>query len=132
MRMVVATMIIMNFGTPVFAGLEDAKESMNDAIKEVSLAVVLPKLAETLAVEEAVLQLALVEHKLKLSDVAMAKMVSEKNGKSVRDILKGGAPNWPVLLKENGLNEGDATEYLDALQSEVAFAVMDLKTARKK
>jgi hypothetical protein len=108
------------------AGLNDVSESLNNTIKVANLPKILPKLSETLALDRSVVEKALVETKLKLSDIVIAKFISEKINAPIKDLLTTSvAANWLEQLKKNQLSEQDAEEYLDTLQTDVAVMMID-------
>jgi hypothetical protein len=132
-KRVVLSVLLFALATPAWADFKSAADSVDDTIKEVTLQKVLPTLASIFDVEAPVLEKAMLETKWKLSDVSMAKFVSEKNGQKVAELLKGAAvEDWPSILKKNSLSERDAEEFLDNMQSEIALAMLDFREKRKK
>lgn len=114
------------------AELKGVSESLDDSIHSVKLEIILPSLAKTMSLEKAVLEKAMVENKLKLSDVAIAKLLAEKSNSKIDNFLTPTvAGDWPGQLKKNNLTEQDAEDYLDNLQTEVALMMLDFREKRE-
>ncbi len=132
---VLTTVLLLLINSSTFAGttvgkLNDAAQSLDDTIKKANVQEAASELAKVLKVENATLTKAVGEAKFSLSDVALAKFISEKKGKSI-DTFLSAQQNWTDVLKTNGIPETEAEEYLDTLQSEVAFAMLDFKPKKK-
>jgi hypothetical protein len=127
----ITAMVLVAVSTQVFAGapsqqLMNASESLNDAIKNVELKKVIPDLATALKVDTATVRTAMVEKQHKLSDIAMAKFMADKTGKAVDSFINVTTEaQWVDVLNQNNVTDADAQEYLDGLQTEVAFLMLD-------
>ena len=117
----------------VFAGLSDISDTLNSSIVNSPLHEILPDLAKVLNVDPALLRKAMVDSALRLSDVACAKFMSEKTGQPITDFFKIATPlEWVETLTRYNLKEKDAADYLDVLQTEVAFMMLDHRTVPRK
>src|SRR6185295_8295812 len=102
----------------------NASASLNESIKSVQVKKVIPVLASTLKVESAVIEKGLLESKHQLSDVALAKFVADKTNKSIDSFMSVSSESeWVDVLAQNNISSDDAQEYLDNLQTEVAFSM---------
>jgi hypothetical protein len=123
--------VLVTLTTQVYAGapsqqLMDASQNLNEAIKNVELKQVIPDLASALKVESSIVEKGMVENKHKLSDLALAKFVADKTSKSVDSFMNvSSETEWVDVLAQNKISDSDVQEYLDGLQTEVAFLMLD-------
>ena len=116
--------------------LSEVSSTLNSTIQKAEvkndLRKILPDLARTLDVKSEVLEKAMLNEKLKLSDVAMAKFISDKTAESIDTYLtSANALDWDSALKKAGVKESEAEEYLDNMQTEVALVMMDYHQGRR-
>ena len=113
--------------------VQEYAEMVNDTIEHAEVVKIVPPLSKLLAVDEPQSQKALVESNFKLSDVALAKLVSQKSGKPFDTILTPeSVADWLPVLKANDVSETEAETYLDNFQSEVALIMFDYREKRWK
>src|ERR1043166_1010943 len=106
--------------------------SLDDTYRRADLKKVVPKLAELVKVERAIVEKAMVDKQQKFSSIVFAKLIADKSGKDIATILfETTDPDWVALLKAAGLKDDDVVEHLDGLQSELAFAMLDFRTAKR-
>ncbi len=133
---VLTSVLLLLINSATFAGttagrLNQAAQSLDDTIKKVDITEVSTELAKVLKVENATLTKAVGESKCSLSDVALANFIAEKKNKPIETFLKA-EQNWMDVLKASEIPENEAEEYLDSVQSEIAFALLDFKPKKKK
>ena len=121
-------MLILNAS----AGLQDTANALNETIRTADVQAILPGLAEKLGVEVNVAKVALIDKTNKLSDFALAKFVADKTGETLDSVMEKKIVDWSTFFGTNSGTEKEADEYLDALQTEVAFMMLDYREGRKK
>ncbi len=109
-----------------------ASENINDTVGKANLKAITGKLAEVLKVESTVVEKAIVDLNLKVSDIVLAKMVAEKTHKPAGSFLKVAKElDWKTVLEANSISANDAEEFLDGANAELAFMMLDMKPAKK-
>lgn len=96
---------------------------------DLSLPQLVPGIAYVLGMEEPQARDFLVQQKVQLADLTMARFISERSGTSPADVLKlnpGG--DWVRTLRRMKIPVSDATRYANEVYNEVAFLRIDRMT----
>ena len=119
-------------GMPALASLQQTASALDETINDVETKIIVNGLAEKVGVEAKIAKDALLDKKLKLSQLALAKFVSEKSASELSTVLEHLPSDWQDYLKSSNVSEREAEEYLDALQTEVALLMLDYREHRQK
>ena len=112
--------------------IQTAALSLDETYLKADLKKIAPRLAALVKCDPALVEQALVVKHQKFSTVALAKLIAEKTGRDVPAVLAGfGDADGVAAAKEAGLPLADVTEYLENLQAEVAFVMLDYRTAKR-
>jgi hypothetical protein len=110
---------------PRLTPLQSAAQELDGTIKKLKIKSIAPELGKVLKLEPGIAEKLLVEEKVKLSTLALAKFAADKTGKPLREFTA--TTNWEERLSNENLNPKDAVEYLGKVESEVAFAMLDFR-----
>lgn len=113
--------------------LTQTAKVLDDTLKTSHLKKVTPDLGRVLKMDTQAVEKALLDQKLKFSDLALAKFLSDKINQPVESLLAlGQITDWDASLKNANISEKEAIEHLDNLQSEVAFLMLDFRDKKKR
>lgn len=113
--------------------LTQTAKVLDDTLKPSHLKKVTPDLGRVLKMDTQAVEKALLDQKLKFSDLALAKFLSDKINQPVKNLLAlGQITDWDASLKNANISEKEAIEHLDNLQSEIAFLMLDFRDKKKR
>lgn len=112
--------------------IQDSATALDETYLRADLKKLAPRMAALLKVDRAVVEQAIVEKRKKFSTLALATLLAEKTGADAAKLISTARDdNWTAELKKAGLADEKIVEYLDSLQSELAFVLLDFRTAKR-
>ena len=111
--------------------IQESATALDETYLRADLKKLAPRMAALLKVDRAVVEQAIVEKRKKFSTLALATLLAEKTGGDAAKLISTRDDNWTAELKKAGLADEKVVEYLDSLQSELAFVMLDYRTAKR-
>lgn len=100
--------------------------SLDELIKDANLPTFTTSLAPILKAEAPTLSKALVEQKLRFSDVVVAQIIADKTGKQLFEVLQPNiTPDWLKALEDAKVDLSETLTQIGEIHTDVAFALMD-------
>lgn len=131
---VVALITAVSFS--VFGGTEQIQQAsvqLNDTVAKADTKALVPVAARLLKVDKATAEKVLMVENLTVADLACAALLSEKTSKPIQEILTENPDrNWAQAFETSKLKVEEAVQYLDTMNTEFAFAALDLPRKKKK
>lgn len=119
--------------TPTVSKVKESAKILDDTLRLEHLKKVTGDLGRVLKIDTAVVEKALITQKIKLSDLALAKFISEKLNQPIEELLTTSAStDWEALLKTANVSSKEILEHMENLHSEVAFLMLDFRDKKKK
>ncbi len=138
--LLVAFTILIGFGSLRLAAAQitdkqfrESARALDEEVKKLDLKKNIPSLAALLKLDTGLVETNLLQKKTNFSALAIAKLVADKAGLTVPEVLDDATkPDWPETVQNAGISLAEARDYLDNLQSEVALMRLDQRLKRKK
>jgi hypothetical protein len=133
---VLGKLMVLVVFTAFFAGFAQAAEDrVQSAMKELDSTVqawdmkkIVPPTAKLLKVEADLVRKAVVEQRATLSTLVCAKLVADKTGQTVLEVIEGAKNGeWKATFTKAGITEDAAVEQMESVQTEFAFMTLELR-----
>lgn len=113
--------------------IKQATVQLNDTVAKADTKALAPVAARILKVDKATAEKVLMPEIYTVADLACAALLSEKSGKTVQEVLTENSDrNWAQALEKAKVSSSEAVQYLDNMNTEFAFAALDLPRKKKK
>ena len=113
--------------------VKSAAVQLNDTVAKADTQALIPVASRILKVDKAIAEKVLMQQSLSVGDLAFAALISEKTGKTIQVVLsENSGRNWAEALGKSKVSSEEAVQYLDNMNTEFAFAALDLPRKKLK
>lgn len=110
-----------------------AMSGLDDLIKDADIPTFAPSLAPILKTEAIPLGKALLDQKVRFSEVVVANIVAEKSRKTLEEVIQANlGADWFKVLEAAKVPVDEALGLIEEIHTDVAFAIMDQPKKKSK